>query len=89
MYRSTTSPIGRDATGHYRVAVDVKAVQHVALTVDDLDAALRFYSLLGFDPLPRPDIGIAGAWLRAATRRSTCSSCPTPRRTRSTTSHCG
>jgi glyoxylase I family protein len=45
--------------------VDVKAVQHVALTVDDLDAALRFYALLGFDPLPRPDIGIPGAWLQA------------------------
>ncbi len=40
-------------------------MQHVALTVDDLGAALRFYALLGFDPLPRPDLGIPGAWLQA------------------------
>jgi len=40
-------------------------VQHVALSVDDLDAALRFYAVLGFDPIPRPDFGFAGAWLQA------------------------
>jgi catechol 2,3-dioxygenase-like lactoylglutathione lyase family enzyme len=44
--------------------VDVKAVQHVALSVDDLDAALRFYALLGFDPISRPDFGFPGAWLQ-------------------------
>jgi len=47
------------------VGVDVKALQHVALDVDDLDAALRFYALLGFDAIPRPDFGFPGAWLRA------------------------
>ena len=58
-HRTSTLPVTT------RGAVDVKAVQHVALTVDDLDAALRFYALLGFDPLPRPDFGIPGAWLQA------------------------
>ena len=43
------------------MGVDVKALQHVALDVDDLDAALRFYALLGFDPIPRPDFGFPGA----------------------------
>jgi catechol 2,3-dioxygenase-like lactoylglutathione lyase family enzyme len=47
------------------VDVDVKALEHAALTVDDLDAALEFYALLGFNSLPRPDLGIPGAWLKA------------------------
>jgi glyoxylase I family protein len=45
--------------------VDVKALEHAALTVDDLDAALDFYALLGFDSIPRPDFGFPGAWLKA------------------------
>jgi catechol 2,3-dioxygenase-like lactoylglutathione lyase family enzyme len=45
--------------------VDVKALEHAALTVDDLDAALEFYALLGFDSIPRPDFGSPGAWLKA------------------------
>jgi glyoxylase I family protein len=44
--------------------VNVTGVHHVALDVDDLDAALAFYvEALGFSPLPRPDFGIPGAWL--------------------------
>ena len=64
-------------------------MQHVALAVDDLDATLRFYSLLGFDPLPRPDIGIAGAWLRAGDAQIHLLELPDPTPARSTTSHCG
>lgn len=45
--------------------MNVKALEHAALTVDDLDSALAFYALLGFDPIPRPDFGFAGAWLKA------------------------
>jgi catechol 2,3-dioxygenase-like lactoylglutathione lyase family enzyme len=47
--------------------VDVKALEHAALTVDDLDAALDFYGLLGFESIPRPDFGFPGAWLKAGT----------------------
>jgi catechol 2,3-dioxygenase-like lactoylglutathione lyase family enzyme len=45
--------------------VDVKALEHAAFTVDDLDTALEFYALLGFAPIPRPDFGFPGAWLKA------------------------
>jgi catechol 2,3-dioxygenase-like lactoylglutathione lyase family enzyme len=40
------------------------AVQHVSLSVVDVAEALTFYSdVVGFDVLPRPDFGVAGAWL--------------------------
>jgi catechol 2,3-dioxygenase-like lactoylglutathione lyase family enzyme len=40
------------------------AIHHVALDVDDLDAALRFYTEgMGFTELRRPDFGFRGAWL--------------------------
>ena len=40
------------------------AVHHVALDVDDLAAALRFYvGGMGFTELRRPDFGVPGAWL--------------------------
>lgn len=41
-------------------------VNHVALTVTDLTAALPFYAqALGLDELDRPDVGIPGAWFGA------------------------
>ncbi|MEY4229167.1 MAG: hypothetical protein RLZZ362_16, partial [Actinomycetota bacterium] len=40
------------------------AVNHVSLTVTDLDRSLAFWSdLLGLEPLPRPALGGDGAWL--------------------------
>ncbi len=45
--------------------VAISGFSHVAISVGDLDAARHFYcDLLGFEELPRPDFGIAGAWLR-------------------------
>ena len=43
------------------------ALHHVSLIVSDTKQSLEFYcGLLGFDPDPdRPDLGFAGAWLRA------------------------
>lgn len=39
-------------------------IQHVALSVTDLDAALAFYvDQLGLSLAPRPDFGFPGAWL--------------------------
>ena len=39
-------------------------IHHVALDVDDLEAALRFYvDGMGFTELRRPDFGFPGAWL--------------------------
>ncbi len=38
---------------------------HVAIAVTDLDAARDFYcGVLGFEELPRPDLGIPGMWLK-------------------------
>jgi catechol 2,3-dioxygenase-like lactoylglutathione lyase family enzyme len=40
------------------------AVNHVSLTVTDLDRSLAFWSgILGLEPLPRPALGVDGAWL--------------------------
>ncbi|HVM41772.1 MAG TPA: VOC family protein [Acidimicrobiia bacterium] len=43
------------------------AIHHVSLNVDDVDAALRFYTeILGLTPrTDRPDFGFGGAWLDA------------------------
>lgn len=42
----------------------LKAFNHVALGVDDVDAIRRFYTkVLGFEEIPRPDLGFDGAWL--------------------------
>jgi catechol 2,3-dioxygenase-like lactoylglutathione lyase family enzyme len=51
-------------------AITVAGYSHVAVMVDDLDAALSFYcDALGFAVLPRPDFGPAarGAWLQLGT----------------------
>lgn len=47
--------------------ITVAGYSHVAIMVNDLDAALDFYcGTLGFEVLPRPDFGPAavGAWLQ-------------------------
>jgi glyoxylase I family protein len=43
------------------------AVHHVSINVDDVEAALAFYTdLLGLSPrTDRPDFGFGGAWLDA------------------------
>jgi catechol 2,3-dioxygenase-like lactoylglutathione lyase family enzyme len=51
-------------------AITVAGYSHVAVMVDDLDAALAFYcDVLGFSVLPRPDFGpmARGAWLQLGT----------------------
>jgi len=51
-------------------AVTIAGYSHVAVMVDDLDAALAFYrDTLGFSMLPRPDFGpgTEGAWLQLGT----------------------
>ena len=48
-------------------AIAVTGYAHVAVLVDDVDAALAFYcDALGFERLPRPDLG-PGEWLRLGT----------------------
>jgi glyoxylase I family protein len=42
-----------------------QGIHHVSLTVDELDPAVAFYRRLGLESLPRPDLGIPGAWLGA------------------------
>jgi catechol 2,3-dioxygenase-like lactoylglutathione lyase family enzyme len=51
-------------------AITVAGYSHVAIMVDDLDAAITFYcDTLGFTTLPRPDFGpgTEGAWLQLGT----------------------
>jgi catechol 2,3-dioxygenase-like lactoylglutathione lyase family enzyme len=51
-------------------AVTVAGYSHVAVMVDDLDAAIAFYcDTLGFRQLPRPEFGpgTEGAWLQLGT----------------------
>ena len=43
-----------------------KSLHHVSLCVSDLARALAFYrDVLGLPEVPRPDLGIPGAWLGA------------------------
>jgi glyoxylase I family protein len=45
--------------------IAVTGFSHVAIAVTDLTAARDFYcGVLGFEELPRPDLGIPGMWLR-------------------------
>ncbi len=45
--------------------ITVTGFSHIAISVTDLDAARHFYcAILGFEELPRPDLGIPGMWLR-------------------------
>lgn len=47
------------------MAVTFSGYSHVAVSVTDLDAARDFYcGVLGFEVLPRPDLGFPGLWLR-------------------------
>ena len=43
----------------------IERLHHAAFTVTDMDAAVAFYALLGFEPIERPDFGFPGAWLQA------------------------
>ncbi len=46
--------------------MELQGVHHVSLNVDDLAAADRFYTeVMGFERLPRPDLGFPGTWLQA------------------------
>lgn len=43
-----------------------RRVDHVSFAVRDLARSLAFYrDVLGLQPVPRPDLGIPGAWLGA------------------------
>lgn len=43
-----------------------RGMSHVSFPVRDLARSLAFYrDVLGFEPIPRPDLGVPGAWLRA------------------------
>jgi glyoxylase I family protein len=48
----------------------VSDVHHVSINVTDLPAAEAFYvGILGLPRLPRPDLGVPGAWLAAGGRQ--------------------
>lgn len=40
------------------------ALHHVSLNVDDVPAAVAFYTALGFRQVERPDFEFDGAWMR-------------------------
>jgi catechol 2,3-dioxygenase-like lactoylglutathione lyase family enzyme len=44
--------------------MDLLAVHHVSLNVDDVERAGAFYvDVLGLSPIDRPDLGVPGRWL--------------------------
>lgn len=48
------------------MSAGITGFAHVAIVVDDLDAARRFYvEVLGLPELRRPDFGVPGLWLRS------------------------
>lgn len=48
------------------MAIVAGRVDHVSFPVRDLARALAFWrDVLGLEPMPRPDLGFPGAWLRA------------------------
>jgi glyoxylase I family protein len=50
--------------------MELRGVHHVSLNVANAEEAERFYiDVLGLSPLPRPDFGFAGSWLRCADGR--------------------
>jgi glyoxylase I family protein len=56
---------GGDMTVGAVGTVGIAGYSHVAIDVDDLEAARHFYcEQLGFELLDRPDLGIPGLWLR-------------------------
>jgi len=43
-----------------------KSVHHISFSVSDLERSRRFYEdVLGLAEIPRPDLGLPGAWYRA------------------------
>lgn len=47
-------------------ATIARGMSHVSFPVRDLERSLGFYrDVLGFAPIPRPDLGVSGAWLQA------------------------
>ena len=43
-----------------------KSVHHISFSVSDLERSQRFYEdVLGLVEIPRPDLGLPGAWYRA------------------------
>ena len=58
----------------------LRGVQHVALGVTDVEAAVRFYTdVLGCTVVAeRPDFGLAGAWLRAGDQQVHLALTPEP-----------
>jgi glyoxylase I family protein len=55
---------GAGAPGGGVAGITVAGYSHVAIDVDDLEAAKAFYcGIFGFTELPRPDFGFPGAWL--------------------------
>lgn len=50
--------------------ISIEGYAHVAIVVDDLEAARGFWvGLLGLAELPRPDLGVPGMWLRLGDRQ--------------------
>ncbi len=54
-------------------------VHHISINVDDVEGCTRFYvDLLGFSRIPRPDLGIGGAWLQMGPQQLHLIEAPVP-----------
>lgn len=57
----------------------IYAIHHASLLVSDTGKALAFYrDTLGLDPIDRPDLGYAGAWLAAGAQQLHLLELPSP-----------
>lgn len=58
--------IAHGPRAYYTAGMIARRVDHVSFAVRDLARSLAFYQdVLGLQPVPRPDLGIPGAWLQA------------------------
>jgi catechol 2,3-dioxygenase-like lactoylglutathione lyase family enzyme len=59
--------------------MQLQGVHHVGICVSEIEPALAFYTeVLGLEQLPRPDLGLPGAWLQCGDQQVHLMELPLP-----------